>query len=388
VAEYNRTNRDTEFIIKEYAKISDNPIEQFNLDISSGKGADIIDLKSFGHCINRGIVEDLSDYINESEMISSDDLIESVLEVSSSEEKILFVVPSFNISTLVVEGDDYNDGWTPDQLKAFIESKDEEAIPFACRDKSTMLEYFMGGGVNSFVNYENKECYFKDDEFKYLLFLCNEKGDDGETDILDEINSEASLLHDGKALFYSGECSFNNVQVLDSIFEDDFTYVGYPTKDKNGSYFTFSMCLGLNSMSDKKKDAWKLLEMLLSEEYQYRNIDYDGELIPTRKDCLKELEKSMCATESYTNNNGLTINPIDDIWKWGDVEIKITPLNQSEIDKVEKLIDSTKKISGQDWVLMDIVMEESKSYFKGEKDLEETINIIQNRAELYINENY
>jgi hypothetical protein len=37
---------------------------------------------------------------------------------------------------------------------------------------------------------------------------------------------------------------------------------------------------------------------------------------------------------------------------------------------------------------MNIIMEESAYYFNGERGLDETANIIQSRAQVYINEHY
>lgn len=393
VSDYNRKNRDTEVVIKEYIKISDDPLTQFNLDIATGNAPDIIDVRAFNPdmCINQDLLEDLSTYMENSRIVSKDDIIDSVLSVTERNGKIYYVASAFDIFTITAKENDINDfsGWNTEEMCSYIDYNGDNAMPFySSENKSVMLEEFMGGGAITFVDYSTNECFFDGDNFKMLMKLCNEKGVDGDYDIEEVVNKVAKDINDGKVLFHAGHTAFNNIQVLKNVFGANTLYVGYPSEDRNGHYFNFQSCLGIYSNSANKEEAWQLLELMISEEYQYNNLDYDGDIIPTRKDCLKELERSMCATEPYYDKNNRKIKPVEGTWKWGQFEISIEPLSQDEVKQFEDLIYKTDKIYGQDWMLMNIIMEESAYYFNGERGLDETANIIQSRAQVYINEHY
>ena len=57
------------------------------------------------------------------------------------------------------------------------------------------------------------------------------------------------------------------------------------------------------------------------------------------------------------------------------------------MERFWKLYESTEQITGRNDALLDIVMEQAEPYFAGDKTLEETAQLIQNRAKLYVNEN-
>ena len=63
------------------------------------------------------------------------------------------------------------------------------------------------------------------------------------------------------------------------------------------------------------------------------------------------------------------------------------PLPEAQMDRFWKLYESTEQITGRNDALLDIVMEQADVYFAGDKTLEETVKLIQNRASLYVNEN-
>ena len=58
------------------------------------------------------------------------------------------------------------------------------------------------------------------------------------------------------------------------------------------------------------------------------------------------------------------------------------------LDAVKKLIESAEKISGSvDEQLVNIITEESEPFFKGQKTAKDVAGIIQNRIQIYVNEN-
>ena len=60
---------------------------------------------------------------------------------------------------------------------------------------------------------------------------------------------------------------------------------------------------------------------------------------------------------------------------------------REQMERFYALYDSIDHIMEEDDVLLDIIREQAEPYFAGDKGLEETAELIQRRAELYVNEN-
>jgi hypothetical protein len=61
-------------------------------------------------------------------------------------------------------------------------------------------------------------------------------------------------------------------------------------------------------------------------------------------------------------------------------------MSQEQLDQFMTLYKSCKTISGSDASVLKIVTDEAAAYFAGEKTLDETVSMIQNRASLYVAE--
>ena len=66
----------------------------------------------------------------------------------------------------------------------------------------------------------------------------------------------------------------------------------------------------------------------------------------------------------------------------------IRPVTQEEIDALFEGICSAKSNRIFDSDIWNIIAEEVQPYFDGKKTIEEVMNVIQNRASIYVSENY
>ncbi len=65
----------------------------------------------------------------------------------------------------------------------------------------------------------------------------------------------------------------------------------------------------------------------------------------------------------------------------------MSPVNQGGACPIRRIINSIDKIQLRDNTLHDIVLEIVGAYFAGDKTLDDTVALVQNRATLYVNEN-
>lgn len=109
---------------------------------------------------------------------------------------------------------------------------------------------------------------------------------------------------------------------------------------------------------------------------------------PILKSALdKQFEKDM-TPEYYEDENGEKVEQEKTTWGYDDFEIAIYAAKQEEVDAVRSLLESAERISGSvNEQLMNIITEESAAFFKGQKSAADTANVIQNRIQIYVNEN-
>lgn len=385
--EFNKQNKEYQIEFKDYSNEED-PETKFNADIVAGNVPDIISLNNLPieQYVAKGLLEDLTPYFDKDSDVKTGDIIPSVAEAMKIDNKFYYIAPSFAISTLIARTKDVGteSGWTFEDLKALLEEKGDSVRPFYSDNKSEMLFTFLGSGINDYIDWNTGECSFDSQDFKDILEICN-KGTNEEMDYSEDSPSEPSLIREGKILFSSGWLDMESIEMYEKMFEEDITFIGYPNKEKEGSYFNFDIPLGIYSKSDVKDGAWEFIKTLMTKEYQgtLHNI-YNN---PTRQDCFDMLIKAKTATKSYTDELGQEVTPVDSSWGWDDLDIKIGPLTEKQANSYKDLVNNTKRVGGYNSALMDIVAEEAKAYFAGEKGLDETADIIQNRVKTYVNEN-
>lgn len=385
--EFNKTNKEYKIEFKDYSNEED-PDTKLNADIIAGNIPDILYVSdgSLEQYVSKGILEDLTPYYDKDSDIGTQDIMKSVLEAMKIDGKLYYLSPSFSVSTLVGNAKDVGaeSGWTFEDLKALLEKKGDSVRPFYSENKSDMLWSLMGIGTTDFVDWQTGECSFDSQDFKDILEICN-TGKNEETEYDEDAPSYPSLIKEGKVLFCEGYISLEEIQVYKKMFDGDITFIGYPNKDKEGSYFNFDTPIGISSKSDVKDGAWEFIRTFMTKEYQGKNGNIWS--TPTRQDCYDMMIKAKMTTKTYTDELGQEISPVSSTYGYDDLEVEIKPSSQEEVDMYTDLINNTKKTRGYNNEMMEIIQEEAKAYFAGEKSLDDTADIIQNRIKTYVNEN-
>ena len=387
---FNKENKEYRIEIKDYSNEED-PQTKMNADILAGNVPDIICLSSLptGQYIAKGMLEDLTPYFEKDAEINTSDILDSVLEAMQVDGKLYYVCPDFTLSTLIGNAKDVGTepGWTFEDMMTLLDEKGENVRPFYSENKSDMLYSFMGYGVSDFIDWQTGECSFDSQEFKDILEICN-RGKNEETEYNEDSPSMPTLIKDGKVLFVDSSVSLEEIQVYRKMFDGDITFIGYPNSNKEGSYFSFYNSLAIYSKSKMKDGAWDFIRTFMTKEYQGNN-EYGGYMYntPTRKDCFDMMIKARMATESYTDEFGNEISPVDSSYGWDDLEVEIKPSSQEEVDMYKELVNSTKKSAEYNEFILEIIQEEAKSYFSGDKSVDEAASVIQNRVKTYVNEN-
>lgn len=332
---------------------------RFNTDLITGNAPDLIDLSqmNFVRYMERGVLEDLTPYLEESGM-STEDFLTPVMEVYSIDGKLGAIPASVLLITMAGKKTDVGEGngFTIDDMIALADGQPADTWILQYGTKNSVLGDCISWDEEYYIDLETGTCRFDSDEFKKVLEFANRFPEDFDYYYKEETLSKQEMVAEGKLLLMPVNImNVWNIKEYREIYGEELRFVGYPTSDeRGGSNFQGIDMLGISSGSQQKEGAWEFVQTLLTEEYQTRENFLWG--IPTLKSaCEKEMEA----------------------------------LSAEEREELEQLIAGTKRaeLQAADVEVYNIILEEAGAYFTGQKSAEDVAALIQNRVSLYISEN-
>ncbi|MCM1499170.1 MAG: extracellular solute-binding protein [Clostridium sp.] len=385
VAEFNKEDEEYKIEIKDYSDQED-PVSSINTDIISGNAPDLIALSQLPaqQYASKGVLEDLTSYFEKDDELSESDFLDSLINTMQIDGKLYYSVSSFELMTMITGKDIVADSkdWSFEKMGELVKQKDKNKRLFLFDSKWDRLFNLMydGGGSADFVNLEQGTCNFDSLEFMDLLEICN-AGDDNTAepdDITEEELLEISnMIKNGNIMFVTGRITPDQILANRVMFGRDITFVG--------SYFRLNDAIGMYSKSKVKDGAWRFLKRLMSKEYQGKHLQ-DFQDMPVRKDCMEAYIKMKTATEEYTDEFGNDVKPLESVECLNGMEAKVKPLEEADVQLFQNLLSETTRMVGYEQNVFNIINEESMSYFYGDKSVEETAAVIQNRVANYISE--
>lgn len=208
-----------------------------------------------------------------------------------------------------------------------------------------------------------------------------------------------------------GSCAFADNAAFGTLRGSGYaSYVGYPSEDGAGSAFWLTRPVAMSAASEHKDGVWAFLrELLLPGGYLYDTASSDGTAVSTfmgfpinRADFDRLMETCMephwftDEDGSYIlDGNGQRIEEavLDELRYTLDIGYPVSmavyqlALSQEQYDRFMELYNAIDRVRSPDSSIVEIAVEEAAAYFAGDKSLEETVGLIQNRAGLYLSEN-
>ena len=387
--------------VRDYTKLSEGGKQGVDLlmtEITAGRGPDIIELGTSGETsqlsyrrlAEQGYLEDLWPYIEEDPGLGRGEngLLKGVLEAPLQAAKInggLYAIfEKVQLHTLVgaksVVGD--HPGWTPEELLNIFAAMPDGSVILEdyhnWKDPSVKQRFFTSllyGFSDLFIDWEEGKCFFDGDRFRSLLELtsCLPDQHDLERVCANQLEAQSehfNRLRDGVVMLEdAGFGHWGEWRTRYDWFFGESSYVGYPVDDgSSGSYFEpVGIKLAMSSTCRNKEAAWLYMRQMYYSLGKYgQGIDV-GKMLYRRE--LRAAMTDLCYT------------------RIGTEIVQFPPLTRKEHARIQELCDSTARSSLLvDQELVDLVMEAAGPYFAGDKTLDETVQLIQNRATLYVNE--
>lgn len=382
---------------EEEGKMLNSADKQLKMDIISGKAPDMVAAYNNSLTLSlagKDVFADLGTFLDSDSDLSRDDILPNVLEASSINGKILSLPSYFTVSTMAVKTKFFDkENWTFEDLKKTYEKMPEntELLEYTTRLNAF---YTLRSAFGNCIDYEKGTCNFNTNEFKDVLEFCMQFKDDdelmdwynsaSEEEINDFFNDSQTQFKDEKALIYDLFMSdFRDYKVAkQGMFNDDITLVGTPSTDGTGAKLGLSNNFSILESSANKQECWNFIKEFFTEE-SYENEGYG---FPTLKSAFDKKVENASKPRTYTDEDG-DVHVIDDSIYINGKEIKVDPLTD---DEKKYIVDYVKNIKSTDLVITDevedIINECIKSYFKKEKSVDETIELINSKVSILLSE--
>ena len=377
---FNQKNSNYTIEVINYGEFADG-VSRLNIEIIAGTAPDLI-YWGFGLSGNinpeiyskAGVFIDLYAYIDNDEVTIVDSVLLNLLEAIEAEGGHLYEMPLSVFLMLVagsVEVVGSKPGWTFDDYFALLEQYPEATLPFGSADWQYILSIALSNNSRTFIDWEKEEVRFDSEEFSRLLEIAKTYWDSIDTNVI-----EAVSIQEGKQLLsINGLSSVSSIQRFPALFGSEVNYIGFPTEQGVGNSFLLNGSISINAASDYPDVCWELVKSMLSYEIQLnRNAGFpvNLEALDYRLNNAAQFEEA--AGFLYSDNEGNS---------WG---VRLEDARPEDIVQVRSLLASCDRVFRVDRNIMTIIEEVAPSYFSGDRTLEDTVEIIQSRAQIYVSE--
>lgn len=404
IIDFNRKNDKYRIEVLDYSQYNTDDDYQAGLtklttEIMAGNVPDILALSQlpYDQLASKGLLEDLYPYIEADGEYTKEDFFPNVMAALEVDGKLYQVCPSFSIQAVTgassVVGD--TPGWTYEEFNAALASMPEGCDAFDVYTiKDTILQAGVSMDMDKYVDWTTGQCSFDSQDFIELLKFTDNFPEtfDYETYDWSSEDDTYTRISSGKQMLLGSYIyDFTDIMYYDAYFGGASTYIGYPNlSGEPGNMLSLDRGYAMSASCANKDAAWEFLRIILSEEYQKgiyglpTNINVYQEKL--KEAMTPEYEKD--AEGNYVldeDGNKIEISQGGYGFANGEV-IEIYAVTQEQADKLWDLITTTTKVMDGNSSILEIVYEQAKAYYAGQKSAEEVAKLIQSKANIYVNE--
>ena len=362
-------------------------VQRTAVEIAAGRGPDLVDegvLSSPLAMIRQGALEELTPYLEKSGMQWSD-LYPAAYE-SFSYEGGVYGMAYEQYPILIYVKSAAAEAVDEKNIQGFLkllERKPGKGETF-CEDYYTprivlhrLLAY--SEDLQGLVDWEENRCNFQNPLWYQLLEAAGHWG------AREGVSYSRRLIR----VCYGYDLKSYTAEDGEFRSEGMVPLGGFPTKNDMTVTASVSM-IGINALSAHKEGAWKFLEYCLGDEGQSKTDYFPADRKASKRllDEAREeaLEKSRAAeelAEEYREQGLFEPEQQPDVFRDGKGYI----ITQERIGEIEDMLEECRSMPLRNQTVMDIVLEESGAYWSGDKTAQEVTDIIENRVQLYLDEN-
>jgi len=385
-------------------------------DLINKDEADLVGTFSFGNSAKyeifkrTGAFADLYSFMADDPEVNPDTLNRHILSLNERDGKLCSVPTYYTVQTMIGEsqyvGTEQN--WTIDE---FIDcwNRMPEGSSVCWSTESEGIYYdILRANTTAFIDYANCETHFDAPDFRKLLGFCSQFPSNMGIKNEESINRSApqlvrSLMLTDYQDSIVREISYDRHEAgYYRLRDGSHTLVGFPTSDRNGAFLcgtNFECSIRADISEERQRAAWRFLRELYTEDFQTgqyaKRIEstdpQTGDSIvqyiftpgfPVNNAARRNIARSLLAGEYEESGIKLAVQGHE------IRELNKLSLDQADIDFLDDYMDSIDRweFPDTDRELFWIIEDEVLTFLHGEQDIDTTINLIQNRANIWISE--
>ena len=434
VDKFNENHEDVQIEIRDYS--DEGGIERLRTELVLGRVPDIMEMHYYGKSgpqvaedstffyvlpgsyteaadeywmpyrimAQKGYLEDLWPYIENDPDLGRDGVMQAPLKAAEVNNGLYILFQKVVIFTLTgresVVGERYS--WTMEELLEVLEGMPEG---------STILRYnmtrreaffnFLRFSLDRFVDQEAGTCDFDSQGFRDLLRFLENLPDEAESEDPSDAEEEVKRrIRNGQQMLEGKMISWQiGIGISDAIWQERAAFPGYPTADGSSGSFFYppGTILAMSSACQDKEAAWEYIRELIRPrrnkahpldpwmDIPVNANDYElllwGELVQLRKfigkfgtgmSLKKFMETSIFTTQQH--------------FKYGPAIYLMHVQTEEDSQRHRDLVNHTTQLYWPNDELSNLVWDSIGPYLAGDRSLDDTVALVQNRAQLYVNE--
>ena len=359
--------------------------KQLNNDVITGNAPDIICMSDYMDAVNfmeKGLFTDLNKMIESDGEVKKEDMFANIVNALSLDDKMYAITPEFVFRTCYMKKSlTPADGKLSFDALRKIEQQNGGKTAFFEWSRESILYDIMGFGGTDYVNPRTGECNFGDDFVKALEYAA-QYPETIEYDMDMDYTFYETMYRNNQALLSNGYISnFRDFNYNEKgNFGEEIVCVGFPGATEGNSVLSLSTLYMISDESENKEGAWSFLRQFLLDDYQSKT----GSL-PVMKSAFDKKAETEMQKEVYTDEFGEE-HVWDETFWLNDEEIILEPISKDRVDYIRSCIENTDSVYYYDEDIMEIIEEEAGAFFAGQKTAKQVADIIQSRAQIYVNE--
>ena len=361
----NEGNPSCQYVIRDYSdELGSNKKllrEKMRLEIIEGSAPDIyfdkymdLDLRDF--CKDDYLV-DMSEHL----ALHEREFYYDILKMHQEHAHVIctdFSVTCFSALSSTV---DDTEKWDFDSLYAAASSFDDSSMVQGIYTKEELLYKSLSMDIGKYVNFQTGEVDFSKESFVQLLKWVNDVG-------CQESWTCTGLaeLQDRRIMMDFEQFNGINSLLSTKSYNADIKFVGFPNASGKLPYIARNMC-AISAKTSHLPEAYAFIDNILSEQCQLYVTDN-----PVSKSAFQkkmDSEYTLYMKHFDSENESVRFD------------------KQSIMDEYAAIIEKSKVcMNFGSTEIYNIILEEAQPFFYGDRSIEETIPVIQERVKIYVNE--
>lgn len=340
--------------------------------------------------------------------------------------------------------------WTPAEFTQFVQSMPEGMEVFSEMTRGNAMDMFLSASYEEYIDGETGKCSFDSAGFAQLLTFLATLPEELDERRYDDQNYwqeyQNRFREDRTALETVYLSSFNGLTSMMgyTFYTDEISLVGYPTEGENGGVLTAAeLSFAISAKSRLKDGAWDFVRYFLTEEYQdelyyfplrkssmdkqmetaieqadeqrKQYEEYLEQMQQMEQDAVIETPETMpiypepeipaeettapaeeTTAAAETQAVPETESVVTDVIVQDDVVILPSYpemredeqffLTREMAEMIRDYVTSLERMERQNTAVINIIKEDAAAFFAGEKSVQDTVKLIQNRVSTYVAE--